>query len=55
MESRRAGEEAFALDRIVLVEKPTCIRQKDLVEMFIRSWAQHIEFEYYIAEEEECV
>jgi cytidine deaminase len=48
-------EEAFALDRIVLVEKPTCIRQKDLVEMFIRSWAQHIEFEYHIAEEEECV
>lgn len=48
-------EEASALDRIVLVEKPTCIRQKDLVEMFIRSWTQHIEFEYYIAEEEECV
>jgi len=46
-------EEELVFDRIVLVEKPTLIRQKDLVEMFIRSWVQHVEFEYYIAEEEE--
>jgi len=48
-------EGTLTLDRIVLVEKPTCIRQKDLVEMFIRSWPHPVEFEYYIAEEEECI
>ncbi len=46
-------EETHAIDRIVLVEKPTRIRQKDLVEMLIRSWVQDAEFAYYIAQEEE--
>jgi cytidine deaminase len=46
-------EEKHAIDRIVLVENPTRIRQKDLVEMLVRSWVQDIEFEYYIAQEEE--
>ena len=46
-------EEKHAIDRIVLVERPTRIRQKDLVEMLIRSWVQDAELEYYIAQEEE--
>jgi cytidine deaminase len=47
--------EKQAIDRIVLVEKPTRIRQKDLVEMLVGSWAQNVELEYYIAQEEVCV
>ena len=46
-------EDKYAIERIVLVERPTRIRQKDLVEMLIRSWMQDVEFEYYIAQEEE--
>jgi len=46
-------KEKHAIDRIVLVEKPTRIRQMDIVEMLIRSWAPGIELEYHIAEEEE--
>jgi cytidine deaminase len=46
-------EEKHAIDRIVLVEKPTRIRQKDLVEMLISSWVQEVELEYCIAQEEE--
>ena len=46
-------DDKHAIERVVLVEKPTRIRQKDLVEMIISSWAPGIEFEYYIAEEEE--
>ncbi len=46
-------KEKHAIDRIVLVEKPTRIRQMDFVEMLIRSWAPAIELEYHIAEEEE--
>ena len=42
--------EEQATDRIVLVEKPTRIRQKDLVEMLAGSWAQHVELEYYTAQ-----
>ncbi|TFG90677.1 MAG: cytidine deaminase, partial [Syntrophobacterales bacterium] len=40
-------EEKYAIHRVVLVEKPTRVRQKDLVEMLIRSWAQEVELEYY--------
>jgi cytidine deaminase len=46
-------EERHVFDRIVLVEKPTRIRQKDLVEMLMRSWAQDVELEYHLAEEED--
>ncbi len=46
-------EDKYAIERIVLVERPTRIRQKDLVEMLIRSWMQDVELEYYIAQEEE--
>lgn len=42
--------EEQATDRIVLVEKPTRIRQKDLVEMLAGSWAQNVELEYYTAQ-----
>lgn len=44
--------EKQAIDRMVLVEKPTRIRQKDLVEMLAGSWAQNVELEYYTAQEE---
>ena len=44
--------EQHAIDRIVLVEKPTRIRQKDLVEMLVGSWVQDVELEYYTVEEE---
>ncbi len=44
--------EKQAIDRIVLVEKPTRIRQKHLVEMLVGSWAQNVELEYYTAQEE---
>ena len=47
-----AFEEKHAIDRIVLVENPTRIRQKDLVEMLVGSWVQDIELEYYTAQEE---
>jgi cytidine deaminase len=46
-------EDKHTIERVVLVEKPTRIRQKDLVEMLMRSWAPGIELEYYIAKEEE--
>ena len=46
-------EDKYAIERIVLVERPTRIRQKDLVEMLIRSWMQEAELEYYIVQEEE--
>jgi cytidine deaminase len=46
-------EEGFFFDRVVLVEKPTRICQKDMLEILIRSLAPHIELEYYIAQEEE--
>jgi cytidine deaminase len=41
-----------AIERVVLVEKPTRIRQKELVEMLARSWAPTAEFVYHIAQEE---
>ena len=44
--------EKQAIDRIVLVEKPTRIRQKDFVEMLVKAWAQNVELEYYTAQEE---
>jgi cytidine deaminase len=46
-------EETGGIHRVVLVEKPTRIRQRDLVEMLIESWVQNVELEYYIAQEEE--
>jgi cytidine deaminase len=46
-------EKKQAIDRIVLVEKPTRIRQKDQVEMLVQSWAPGIKLEYLIAKEEE--
>jgi cytidine deaminase len=46
-------EETRAIHRMVLVEKPTRIRQKDLVGMLFGAWAQGVELEYYIAQEEE--
>ena len=45
-------QETHAIHRIVLVENPTRVRQRDLVEMLMRSWAPHLELEYYIAQEE---
>jgi len=48
----KIDEELF-FDRLVLVEKPTRICQKDMLEMLIRSLAPHVELEYYIAQEEE--
>ena len=44
--------EQHAIDRIVLVEKPTRIRQKDLVEMLAGSRVQDVELEYYTVQEE---
>jgi cytidine deaminase len=41
------------IHRIVLVETPTRVRQKDLVEMLMRSRARHVELEYYISKKEE--
>lgn len=46
-------EEGLFFDRLVLVEKPTRICQKDTLEMLVRSLAPHIELEYFIAQEEE--
>jgi len=46
-------EDGLNFDRMVLVEKPTRIYQKDMVEMLTRSCAPHVEPEYYIAQEEE--
>ena len=46
-------EEGLFFDRVVLVEKPTRIRQKDMLEILISSLAPHVELEYYIAQEEE--
>jgi cytidine deaminase len=46
-------EEGLFFDRMVLVEKPTRIRQKDMLELLVRSLAPHVELEYYIAQEEE--
>jgi len=48
----KIDEELF-FDRLVLVEKPTRICQKDMLEMLIRSLAPHVELEYFIAQEEE--
>jgi cytidine deaminase len=46
-------EEKKCISRVVLVEKPTRVRQKDFAEMLIRAWMPGIELEYHIAEEEE--
>jgi hypothetical protein len=46
-------EERRCIDRVVLVEKPTRVRQRDFAEMLIKSWAPGIELEYHIAKEEE--
>jgi cytidine deaminase len=46
-------EEKQRIERVVLVEKPTRVRQRDFAEMLIRSWTPGIELEYHIAEEEE--
>jgi cytidine deaminase len=51
--NQMALDDKQAIERVVLVEKPTRIRQKDLVEMIIRSWAPGIELEYYLAKEGE--
>lgn len=48
-------QETHVIHRIVLVEKPTRICQKDLVNMLIRSCARHVELEYYISKEEEAL
>ena len=51
--NQRALEEKQIIERVVLVEKPANIRQKDLVEMLIRACAPEITLEYHIATEEE--
>jgi len=45
-------EDGLFFDRVVLVEKPTRICQKELVKMLIGALAPHVELEYYMAQEE---
>jgi cytidine deaminase len=44
-------KQTHAIQRVVLVEKPTRIRQKDLVKMLSKTRAPGIELEYHIARE----
>jgi cytidine deaminase len=40
-------EEQRSIQRVVLVEKPTGVRQRKVVELLLESWAPGIELEYY--------
>ena len=40
-------EEKPPIQRVVLVEKPTAVRQREIVELLLESWAPGIELEYY--------
>jgi hypothetical protein len=40
-------EEQRSIQRVVLVEKPTAVRQRKVVELLLESWAPGIELEYY--------
>jgi cytidine deaminase len=40
-------EEQRPIQRVVLVERPTAVRQRKVVELLLESWAPGIELEYY--------
>lgn len=40
-------EKKRSIQRVVLVEKPTAVRQRKVVELLLESWAPGIELEYY--------
>jgi cytidine deaminase len=40
-------EEKPPIQRVVLVEKPTAVRQRKVVELLLESWAPEIKLEYY--------